>query len=77
VVWGEYMHEGNKVPTDLINIKAVAANGNLTAVLKEDGTMSAWGRSERIPSSMPKNLKNVKVIAAGSSHLLALVEEQN
>ena len=72
----------------LQDAKAVAAGGNFTAVLKEDGTVWAWGTnisgqlgdgsggafSDKTAPVQAIGLTNVTAIAAGESFCLALMD---
>ena len=68
----------------LSNIKAIAAGGGHSLALDNNGTVWAWGyngygqlgngssgASHPVPVQV-KNLNNIKAIAAGYNHLLAL-----
>ncbi|MDP9232120.1 MAG: ATP-binding cassette domain-containing protein, partial [Actinomycetota bacterium] len=70
--------------TTVRHVKKIAANGNRTYALLRDGTVWGWGEnsdgelgngstnSSAHPEKV-KDLKNVSAIAAGGSHMLALV----
>jgi alpha-tubulin suppressor-like RCC1 family protein len=53
-------------------VRAVAAGGNHTVVLKTGGTVTAWGYNGYGISTVPAGLAGVTSIAAGEKHTLAL-----
>ena len=56
------------VPNGLQNVKAVAAAGNSSLALLNDGTVVPWGYDYNAPIG----LTNVAAIAGGGQHYLAL-----
>jgi alpha-tubulin suppressor-like RCC1 family protein len=75
------------VVSSLSNVRSIAAGLHHSLALLEDGTVMAWGRndygqfgidtsnaSSSVPVAVP-GLSNVRSIAAGSFHSLALLED--
>ena len=56
----------------LSNVVAIAAGDTHCIVLRQDGTVMAWGSSYGSQTDVPPGLSNVIAIAAGSQHSLAL-----
>ncbi|NVN97954.1 MAG: hypothetical protein HXX17_01430 [Geobacteraceae bacterium] len=52
--------------------KAVAAGYSHTVVLRNDGTVVAWGNNSFLQTAVPTGLAGVAAIAAGDAHSLAL-----
>lgn len=55
-----------------VGIKAIAAGYTHTVVLKDDGTVAAWGSGSYGQNTVPAGLSGVTAIAAGSGHSVAL-----
>lgn len=64
--WGSYV--GTNVPPNLRDVVAIAAGDYSGYALRTDGTVVAWGEGTTLPG-----LTNVLDIAAGPTHVLALV----
>jgi hypothetical protein len=60
------------VPSGLSNVLQIAAGDRWNLVLKNDGTLVAWGDNTHGQTNLPTNLGDVKQIAAGLGHGLAL-----
>ena len=80
--------QGTPVPVSgLTGVKAVAAGGNFSLALLNDGTVMSWGldRSGQLGDGLPAadratpatvpSLTGVKAIAAGDEHALALLND--
>ncbi|MGD9612549.1 MAG: discoidin domain-containing protein [Kiritimatiellia bacterium] len=70
--WGRNDCGQTVVPHGLIGVQAVAAGGNHSLALKENGTVVMWGDNGWEQRNMPAGLSNVVAIAAGANHSLAL-----
>ena len=70
-VWGYSSPTGSSMPTGVQGI-AVASGFEHSLVLKNDGTVVAWGNNYRGQSNVPAGLSGVKVIGAGYYHSLAV-----
>ncbi|HEY2951452.1 MAG TPA: hypothetical protein VGK40_02655 [Verrucomicrobiae bacterium] len=71
--WGNTNYGQCNVPTNLVDVVAVAAGGRHSMALKRDGTVVLWGDNtlgQR--TNAPANLTNVAAIAAGLWHSMAL-----
>jgi len=55
--------------------KAFAAGGRHTVALRGDSTVAAWGDDTEHQIEVPRNLRHVMAVAAGSSFSLALVQQ--
>lgn len=64
VAWGDNRDGQTGVPLELTNAIAVAAGGNTSLALRDDGTVVAWGRGA---TEFPAGLSNVVAIAAGAN----------
>ena len=64
VAWGDNLDGQAGVPLELTNAVAVAAGGNTSLALRDDGTVVAWGRGA---TEFPAGLSNVVAIAAGAT----------
>ncbi|HLP78298.1 MAG TPA: hypothetical protein VK327_15440, partial [Candidatus Paceibacterota bacterium] len=62
----------NGVPAGLTNIIGVAAGGDHSMVLRNDGRIICWGKDEYGQTNVPVGLSNVVAVAAGYYHNLAL-----
>jgi len=60
------------VPAGLSNVFQIAAGDRWNLVLKNDGTMLAWGDNTFNQTNLAANLGDVKQVAAGIGHGLAL-----
>ena len=66
------------VPSDLVNVVAIAAGGSHTMALTRDGTVFAWGQNTDSTgafagqSIVPPGTGNIMAISAGSYHSLTL-----
>ncbi len=60
------------VPAGLNNVIAIAADAHALA-LKNDGTVVGWGRGAEGQLTLPAGVGQVRAIAAGGAHSLALV----
>ena len=56
----------------LDNVIAIAASGNNSMALKNDGTVVAWGKLGQQPATVPAGLSNVVAISAGDNFCLAI-----
>jgi alpha-tubulin suppressor-like RCC1 family protein len=56
----------------LTNVKAIAAGPFFSLVLKNDGTVVAWGDNGAHQTDVPGGLSNVVAIAAGDNYCLAI-----
>ncbi|MBN1981389.1 MAG: VCBS repeat-containing protein [Chitinivibrionales bacterium] len=56
------------------DIKEMAAGSDFSVILKEDGTIIAWGGNDYGQINIPKNLPKIRSIAAGTYHTVALTE---
>lgn len=65
--WGE-----TQPPAGLSNVLQVSAGFMFSAALLNDGTVRAWGRSDADQTNVLNGLSDVKQIAAGGFHCLAL-----
>jgi alpha-tubulin suppressor-like RCC1 family protein len=72
VKWGEDFGGQFVIPADLTGVKAIAAGVLHAVVLKEDGTVAAFGPHGREGTNVPAGLSNVTAVAAGWAHTLAL-----
>ncbi len=70
--FGANTYGQSEPPTDLTNAVAIAAGGNHSMALKEDGTVVQWGTNW---TGVPANLFNVIAIAAGDEHSLAVRDD--
>ncbi|MDR1710663.1 MAG: hypothetical protein LBR58_02200 [Propionibacteriaceae bacterium] len=74
VAWGD--GDGPEVPSGLTDVVAIAAGCDYydtwSLAVKSDGTVVAWGGNQYKQTSIPKNLRDVVNVAAGSRHALAL-----
>jgi hypothetical protein len=59
-------------PADLRDVIAVDAGRDFSVALKSDGTVVAWGLSDRGQTAVPGGLKDVVAISTGETHTLAL-----
>lgn len=69
-------HSNVPIRVNVTGVKQVAAGNDFSAVLKEDGTVWAWGEGLKMPPYPERIdcLSNIKMIAAGHS-LLALADD--
>jgi len=72
VAWGDNYFGQCNVPASLSNVVAVAAGGQHSLALKQDGTVVAWGTNNYGQCNVPASLSNVVAVAAGWEHSLAL-----
>lgn len=63
---------GSFAVSHFVGIKAVSAGVYHTVALRNDGTLSAWGRNEAGQTGTPAGLSGVTAIAAGGYHTVAL-----
>ena len=70
-VWGYTSPSGTSMPAGLQGI-AVGTGFEHSLVLKNDGTVVAWGNNYRGQSSVPAGLSGIKAIGAGYYHSLAI-----
>jgi alpha-tubulin suppressor-like RCC1 family protein len=63
---------GSFTLSKFVGIKAIAAGGEHTVVLKNDGTVLAWGENNYGQTTIPTGLAGVTAIAAGEGHTVAL-----
>ena len=70
-VWGYSSPTGSSMPTGVQGI-AVASGFEHSLVLKNDGTVVAWGNNYRGQSTVPAGLSGIKAIGAGYYHSLAI-----
>ena len=71
VYWGSPTSPARNVPTDLENVRMVAAGYRFALALKDDGKVVAWGDNE-FNQCQGNGLTDVKYITAGNSFALAL-----
>jgi alpha-tubulin suppressor-like RCC1 family protein len=60
------------VPSGLSNVLQIAAGDRWNLVLRNDGTLVSWGDNTFNQTNLPTNLGDVKQVAAGIGHGLAL-----
>jgi len=88
VAWGDNSYGQTTVPAGLSGVIAVAAGGAHTLALKSNGTVVAWGNNNSgqvsgtapvttaggnsLMLNVPAGLTNIKAVAAGLEHSLAL-----
>jgi hypothetical protein len=72
VGWGSNSSDQINIPTDLADVKAIAAGDRHSLALKNDGKVVAWGYNRLNLLDIPNDLTDVTAIAAGGSHSLAL-----
>jgi len=70
--WGGDGEGQCDIPAGLRNVVALAAAGNHSLVLKDDGTVFGWGESGGYQAQVPADLTNAVAIASGEQHNLAL-----
>jgi WD40 repeat protein len=70
-VWGQ---AGTNVPPDATNCVAGAVGNYHYLALRADGKLFAWGDNQVGEINLPYGLANVRKIAAGDYHSLALVD---
>lgn len=71
VAWGR-SHDGQiTTPAGLADVSSVAAGGNHSLALLQNGTVVAWGENTAGQSTVPGTLSGAIAIAAGVSHSLA------
>ncbi|HEX9061618.1 MAG TPA: X2-like carbohydrate binding domain-containing protein, partial [Clostridia bacterium] len=75
VAWGQNGYGECNAPTGLSAVKAIAAGGDHTVALKEDGTVVVWGWNAYSACNVPTSLNGAKAIAAGYGHTVALKED--
>ena len=63
------------IPANLTRVRIVSAGESSVLALKEDGTITAWGRNLSGECNVPDGLKNVTAIATGGTHSLALKDD--
>jgi alpha-tubulin suppressor-like RCC1 family protein len=71
VVWGYDRLGETDAPPDLSGVLAIAAGGEQSLALKNDGTIAQWGQMGSAPSS----LSNVVAMASGGLHDVALLSD--
>lgn len=59
-------------PSGLDNVMGIAAGWNFSLALINDGTIRAWGDNDLGLTDVPEALGDVKMVAAGANHGLAL-----
>ncbi len=64
--------EPEAVPSGLSNVVAIAAGGNHSLALKNDGTIVAWGSCGYFETNTPGDVTNIVTIAAADAVSLAL-----
>lgn len=69
--WGSSANGKRDVPAGLSNVIALAAGDSHSLALESDGTVKAWGGSDR-KTNVPANLTNAVAISAGYWGSLAL-----
>jgi alpha-tubulin suppressor-like RCC1 family protein len=69
VAWGYNAHGETNIPPNLCDVVAIAAGRGYTLALEQDGTVTGWGPG--VPP-LPTPLDQLKSIAAGPAHALAL-----
>lgn len=70
---GDYINAGQTIiPAGLTGIVAIAAGGYHNLVLKNDGTVVAWGLNSFGEINVPPGLTNVTAITGGLYHSMAL-----
>jgi alpha-tubulin suppressor-like RCC1 family protein len=64
-----------RIPANLSPVKTVSAGESSVLALKEDGTVTAWGRNYSGECNVPRGLKNVTAVSTGGTHSLALKDD--
>ena len=72
VGWGNTAYGACTPPASATNIVAVAAGGNYSMALRNDGAVLAWGTSTANLNKVPTNVTFAVGIAAGPANALAL-----
>jgi len=71
--WGSNSFGQCNVPTNLVDVVAIAAGGRHSMALRQDGTVVIWGDTSLGQiTNAPASLTNVVAIAAGIWHSMAL-----
>ena len=65
----------NWTPTNLTNVKAIAAGSNHAMALQGDGTVVVWGDNQHGQTDVPAGLDDVVSIACGYNHCLAVRQD--
>ena len=73
--WGDNAVGQTTVPTNLVDVVALATGSFHSLALQADGKVRAWGTNNYGQTSVPSNLSNVVAIAAGDNHSLALLAD--
>ncbi len=63
------------VPSDATNIVAIAAGGNFCLALSASGRVIGWGSNISHQLDVFQGVSNVKVVAAGWSHSVGILED--
>jgi len=72
IAWGNNQFGQSTVPPGLGLVRALAAGGSHSVVLKADGSVVAWGENDFGQCDVPSGLTNVTAVAAGDHHSVAL-----
>ncbi len=73
VAWGSNSFGQTTVPAGLTGtVAAIAAGGSVCGVVKRDGTVQLWGDTTFGQTVPPAGLANVRQLAIGRNHTLAL-----
>lgn len=76
VAWGGGNEFGQATfPADMNGVTAIAAGMYHTAVLKNKGTLLAWGLNANGQATVPAGLSGVTAIACGQFHTVALISD--
>nr|WP_301539644.1 hypothetical protein [Paenibacillus sp. NEAU-GSW1] len=69
IAWGNNDYGQSNVPSDLRNVKAIAAGYEYSLALTAQGTVVGWGNKKFGNTDIPKELTDVIAIAAGGPNL--------
>lgn len=70
--WGDNSMDQLNVPSDAVDVIAIAAGAWHNVALRADGTVLAWGDGSVGQTNVPPALADVLAIAAGGYHSLAI-----
>ena len=75
VAWGNNNSGQTNLPSGLSGVKAIAAGGSQSLVLKQDGTLATWGSHTYGHAAIAPSLVGIRAIVADSSFSAALLED--